>query len=377
MPRECLAAARRVVVKVGSRLLRDSPVARPGAIADELAQLRETRGVEAAIVSSGSIALGMRALKMKSRPRELPRLQAAAAVGQKTLMQNWERAFAAHGTEVGQVLLTHDDVAHRTRFLNARHALAALFELSVVPVINENDTVSVEEIQFGDNDALAALVCNLVGADALVILTDVEGLLEGLADGAPGTRRSVVRDIDTEAAPLVVTNKADGVGTGGMASKIAAARIATASGVPTVLAKGSLPGILGAVLSGQDVGTLFVPPRQRLGSRKHWLAHAARPQGKLSVDQGAATAVRDKGRSLLPSGIVAIEGTFPMGAAVIVVGPDGQEIARGLAGYSSEDLQRIRGARSADIGAILGYKYLDEVIHRDDLVLSDPRKNAP
>ncbi len=367
-PRERLARARRVVVKVGSRLLRESPVGRPAAIADEIASLRAARGLEVVVVSSGAIALGLKELGIAERPKELPRLQAAAAVGQGRLMQLWEGAFAAHDLVVGQVLLTHDDVDDRGRFLSARHALGALLDLKAVPIVNENDTVSVDEIKFGDNDRLAALVCNLVSADALVILTDVNGLHDG-DPARGGTRIPLVRDVDAEAAPVAGGTSAGGVGTGGMASKVAAAKIAGKSGVPTVVAPGRTQGVLAAVLGGADLGTLFLPSEARLQSRKQWIAFAARPQGSVVVDDGARAALVEKQKSLLPSGIREVRGRFAIGDAIGVVDAAGHEFARGLAGYSSEELDKIRGKRSTDIEAILGYKYLDEVIHRDDLVI--------
>jgi glutamate 5-kinase len=361
-----LRRARRVIVKVGSRLLKDSPAARPAALADELAGLRARRGLQTVVVSSGAIALGGHVLKLGERPRELPRLQAVAAVGQNVLMQHWERAFAAHGLTVGQILLTHADLADRARFLNARHALQALLELGVVPIINENDTVAVEEIKFGDNDRLAALVCNLVSADALIMLTDVDGLHDAPPDQG-GKRIPLVRDVDTEAAP--VAGRGSDVGTGGMASKVQAAKIAGKSGVPTVVASGRQGGVLDAVLEGQEIGTLFLPSEERLRSRKHWIAFAQRPAGAVVVDDGAKLALVEKRRSLLPSGIQEVRGGFSIGDAIGVLDVTGHEFARGLAGYGAGEVQKIAGKRSADIERILGYKYLDEVIHRDDLVI--------
>jgi glutamate 5-kinase len=364
--RDRLARARRVVIKIGSRLINEDPVGRPNAVAAEVAALRG-RGVSAVVVSSGAIALGRQALGLAARPAELPRLQAAAAVGQGRLMQAWERAFASFGIPVGQILLTHDDVRARDRFLAARHAIAALLEdFGAVPIINENDTVATDEIKFGDNDGLAALVTNLVGAEALVILTDVNGLHD--ADpGAGGQRIRVVTDIDRETA--AAGGSASGLGTGGMASKVQAAKIAGRSGIPTVVAEGRRPDIVQAILSGEDLGTIFVPSEERLASRKHWIAYALRPAGSLVVDAGARAALVDGRKSLLPSGVRRVAGRFDAGEAVRVIDEEGREIGRGLCAYSSEELERIRGKRSADIEGILGYKNLDEVIHRDDLVI--------
>ena len=365
MTRE-LGRIKRVVVKVGSRLLKESPVGRPAAIADELGQLHAERGIVPIVVSSGAIALGLKVLALAERPRELPRLQAVAAVGQRVLMQNWERAFEPHGLPVGQVLLTHADLADRARFLSARHTLQALLDLGVVPIINENDTVAVEEIKFGDNDRLAALVASLGSADVLVVLTDVDGLHDA-PPHAGGTRIPLVRDVDREAVPLA--GGSSEVGTGGMASKVQAAKIAGRSGIPTIVAPGRRQGVVAAALAGEDVGTLFLPSEERLKSRKHWIAYAQRPAGAVVVDDGAKVALVDKRKSLLPSGIREVRGRFAIGDAISVLDPSGHEFARGLAGDAAEEVERILGKRSADIEGILGYKYLDEVIHRDDLVV--------
>ncbi|HET7502098.1 MAG TPA: glutamate 5-kinase [Kofleriaceae bacterium] len=363
-PRARLTAARRVVVKIGSRLLADSPAGRPAAIADQIAVLRRS-GIEVLVVSSGAIALGVRRLRLPGRPHDLPGLQAAAAVGQSRLMQHWEHAFAVHDVSIGQVLLTHDDLGDRRRFLSARLTLRALLDHGVVPIINENDTVATEEIKFGDNDQLAGLVVNLIGADALVMLTDVEGVRD-----ASGVRIPIVHDIDREAAP-VAGGSASGVGSGGMASKVSSARIVTRTGVPAVVASGREPDVLPRVLAGADLGTLFVPGPDVLSARKHWIAYGARPAGRVVVDDGAAHALRDHGRSLLPAGVVAVEGEFDLGdtVSVVVAGTPGVELARGLAAYPAADLRKISGLQSAAIEATLGYKSIDEAIHRDDLVI--------
>jgi glutamate 5-kinase len=372
-PRRQLTQVRRVVVKIGSRLIADSPAGRPAAIADQVVQLRR-RDVEVLLVSSGAIALGVRRLRLPGRPHELPALQAAAAVGQSRLMQHWEHAFAVHDLVIGQVLLTHDDLGDRRRFLSARLTLRALLDHGVVPIVNENDTVATEEIKFGDNDQLAALVCNLVSADALVILTDVEGVRD-----AAGVRMPIIHDIEREAAP-VATGSTSGVGSGGMASKVGSARIVIRTGIPAIVAPGREPDVLPRVLAGADLGTLFVPGPDVLSARKHWIAYGTKPAGRLVVDAGAARALRDHGRSLLPAGIVAVEGDFDLGDTVsIVVAPDSgsagatasdaPELARGLAAYPAADLRKISGLQSSAIEARLGYKSIDEAIHRDDLVI--------
>lgn len=358
-----LAGVRRVVVKIGSRLLAESPAGRPAAIADQVAHLR-ARGLEVVIVSSGAISLGVRALGLTGRPTDLPTLQAAAAVGQNRLMQQWQHAFAAHEIVIGQVLLTHDDLGDRSRFLSARNTLRALLDQKVVPIINENDTVATEEIKFGDNDQLAALVCNLASADLLIILTDVEGVR-----GGDGLRLPVIRDIDREAAPVAGHASGDGIGSGGMASKVSSARMVTRTGIPAVVAPGRLPTVLLDVVAGEDLGTLFIPRGDVLSARKHWIAYGSRPAGRLVVDDGARRALVELGKSLLPRGIVAVDGDFGLGETVSVLTGDGAEFARGLAAYDADALRKIRGLRSADIEATLGYRSLDEAIHRDDLVI--------
>ena len=362
-PRFTLTLARRVVVKIGSRLLAESPAGRPAAIADQVAELRK-RGLEVIVVSSGAIALGVRALGLPGRPVELASLQASASIGQSRLMQHWEHAFAVHSLLIGQVLLTHDDLGDRRRFLSARMTLRALLDLGAVPIINENDTVATEEIKFGDNDQLAALVCNLVSADLLIILTDVEGVR-----GADGVRMPIVTDIERQAAPVAGASTSDGVGSGGMASKVASARIVTRTGVSAVVAPGREPNVLLDVTSGNDVGTLFVPGTDVLSSRKHWIAYGAKPNGRLTVDAGAVRALADDGRSLLPAGIITVHGEFGLGETVSVVTIEGREFARGLCAYDATDLRKIQGLQSADIEATLGFRATSAAIHRDDLVI--------
>jgi glutamate 5-kinase len=362
--RAVLSAARRVVVKIGSRLLAEDPVGRISALAAEAATLRD-RKIRCVIVSSGAIALGMKRLQLESRPTTMPQLQAAAAIGQGHLMQHYDRAFAEHGLAVGQMLLTHDDFGDRGRFLTARHTLGALVDYGAVPIINENDTVAIEEIKFGDNDQLAALVTNLVEAEALIILTDVAGLLD--RSGA------LIPEVDDPDAftKLAGGSEKGGVGTGGMASKLAAAKIARRFGTTTVIVSGREPNAIARVMAGEALGTLFKPSpqAQALGSRKHWIAYALKPMGSIVVDDGARRALVDNHRSLLPSGIQLVRGVFGPGALVSVVGSDGAEFARGLVGYSADEIERIRGRKAREIATVLGYRYVDEVIHRDDLVI--------
>lgn len=361
--RGLLANARRVVVKIGSRLLAESPAGQPAAIADQVAGLRH-RGVEVVIVSSGAIAMGIKALRLPSRPTDLPGLQAAAAVGQSRLMQHWQHAFAPHDLLIGQVLLTHDDLGDRRRFLSARLTLRALLDQGVVPIINENDTVAVEEIKFGDNDQLAALVSSLVSADALLILTDVNGVWDDA-----GVRIPVVRDVDREAAPVAGASRKDGVGSGGMASKVQSAKMVTRLGIPAVVGPGRHPRVVVELLEGADLGTVFLPGPDLVSRRKHWIAYGARPLGRIVIDGGASRALVEQGTSLLPRGITAVEGEFGAGELVSIVTGDGHELARGLSAYDAAALRKIQGLHSSHIEATLGYRSLDEAIHRDDLVL--------
>ncbi|HET6613931.1 MAG TPA: glutamate 5-kinase [Kofleriaceae bacterium] len=361
------ASARRIVVKVGSRLIADSPAGSPATIADDLARLRADRGIEAAIVTSGAIALGVRALGLDSRPRDLPHLQAAAAVGQGRLLRSWEHALSAHRITGAQVLLTHDDLADRRRFLNARHALLALLDAGVIPVVNENDTVGIEEIRYGDNDLLAALVANLISADALIILTDVEGVLSS-ADN--GTRIPVIHDADQVRSDMFAGPDPGGPGSGGMASKVKAAASAARHGVATCVVPGTRPHAVRDTLAGADIGTLFLPPADsRLTSRRHWIAYAQKPVGRLIIDEGARAAVAEGKNSLLAAGVLDVRGEFSRGDIVSLLDASENELARGVAAYSAADIRAIRGLHSADIETRLGYKYLNAVIHRDDLVV--------
>jgi glutamate 5-kinase len=358
---------RRVVIKVGSKsLVGGDDGHRFEALAAQIAAMTDRTGTASRrsvlIVSSGAIALGRDALGLSRRPTEIAQLQACAAVGQSRLMRAWETAFAPHRIPVAQLLLTHADLVDRERYLNARAALDALWELGAVPIINENDTVAVEEIKFGDNDQLAAMVATLAGADLLVLLTDVEGLLDG-----DGKRVPLIADAG-EASKLALPEGSD-LGTGGMSSKVEAARRASKRGVPVVIADARDPRILARVLGGEDVGTLFAPIGTRLASRKHWIAYTLRPRGVLLLDAGATHAIRSGNRSLLPAGVIGVRGDFEPGDAITLCDPSGVELARGLARYGTRDVAKIAGARTKDIAAILGFHGGDEIVHRDDLVI--------
>ncbi|MEN9799498.1 MAG: hypothetical protein RL653_3195 [Pseudomonadota bacterium] len=371
MSRSSLSQARRVVVKIGTGALTNSTgrFSRDHlhALCADLLSAASAR--ELVVVSSGAIALGVERLRYPERPRDVPGKQACAAVGQSRLMRAWEDAFEDGNRTVAQVLLTHDDVQDRRRYLNARHALLRLLADGVIPIINENDTVSVDELKFGDNDALAGLVTGLVEADLLVILSDVEGLYTADPRVDPAARRL---DVVPELTPEVLSlggGSGSTVGTGGMATKLRAAARAVEVGAHCVIASGRVPGRLGQVLAGEDVGTLFLRREHRRGARSAWIAHALHPRGALVVDAGARTAVVEGKRSLLPSGLRAVEGQFAEGDPVDLRVEGGAPFARGLAAYPADELRRIAGHKSADIEALLGYRSLDEAVHRDDLVL--------
>jgi glutamate 5-kinase len=321
------------------------------------------------VVSSGAIALGVERLGLPARPRDIPGKQACAAVGQSRLVQAYEEAFGRADRLVAQVLLTHGDVQDRRRYLNVKHTLAHLLEAGVVPIINENDTVSVDELKFGDNDTLAALVAGVAEADALVILSDVEGLFT--ADPRQDALAQLLPFVDAITPALLAGAGGAGssVGTGGMATKLRAAARVTELGIRCVITSGSVPGRLRSVLSGEPVGTLFEVATTRRSARTAWIAHALKPRGTLRVDVGAREAIVSGKRSLLPSGIRAVEGDFGRGDPVDLVDEQGQAFARGLSSYEASELRRIAGLRSAEIESVLGYRYLDEAVHRDDLAM--------
>ncbi|QDE88629.1 glutamate 5-kinase [Myxococcus xanthus] len=369
--RTALRSARRVVVKIGTNALTNATGRFNRQHFDALGQdlLWAAQGRELLVVSSGAIALGVERLGLPSRPRDIPGKQACAAVGQSRLMQAYEEAFAAHGKAVAQVLLTHEDVQERRRYLNVKHTLERLLTAGVVPVINENDTVSVDELKFGDNDTLAGLVAGVVDADALVLLSDVEGLYTGDPRRDAGAELlATVMQVTPEVLALA-TGTSSGVGTGGMSTKVRAAARASESGIHCVITSGAVPGRLRAVLEGADVGTLFESTGSRRSARAAWIAHALRARGTLTVDAGAREAIVTGKRSLLPSGVRGVEGDFGRGDPVDLVDAEGTVFARGLAAYDANELRRIAGHRTADIEAVLGYRYLDEAVHRDDLAV--------
>ena len=355
--RASLARARRVIVKIGSRTLASDRKVYER-LAAAVASLHE-EGRAVVIVSSGAIALGTRKLGYRARPKEMARLKASAAAGQSVLMQAYEEAFAPRKLTIAQVLLTHADLADRVRGNNARAALGALLDAGAIPILNENDSVAVDEIRFGDNDQLSAMVAPLVDAELLFLLSDVEGVLD-----ASGARGRVVRDVEREALPLVRASAANSVGSGGMASKIEAARRATLAGANVVVADARQDGVIEAAVRGEDVGTLFVKSPKRMSAKKHWIAFTLRPRGDVVLDRGAADAVRAKGTSVLPVGVLGVRGDFRAGDSVRLLDPDAKEIGRGLARYPAVEAVLVAGKTRGDLEVDRAV-----LVHRDELVV--------
>jgi glutamate 5-kinase len=367
-----LAGARRAVVKIGSSLLTNAGAGLDrGAIADwarQVAALR-ARGIEVLVVSSGAIAEGMKRLGWTRRPHAVNELQAAAAVGQMGLVQMWESCFAEQGLHTAQVLLTHEDLGDRRRYLNARTTLKSLVALGVVPVINENDTVVVDEIRFGDNDTLGALVTNLIEADALVILTDQKGLYSADPRAHPQATLVAHGRAGDPAIEAMAGGAGTHIGRGGMLTKVLAAKRAARSGAHTAIAWGREPEVLPRLFSGESVGTLLAAETAPLAARKQWLADHLKPAGRIRVDAGAAKALTVNGKSLLAIGAVAVDGSFERGEVVSLVDPEGREIARGLVNYGAAETARILRKPTGEIESILGYLAEPELIHRDNLVV--------
>lgn len=371
MEQRPFSPVRRIVVKIGSSSL-IYPTGRPNltqieSLARQLADLYN-RGKEVLLVSSGAIGLGLNRLGRTRRPKTIPEKQAAAAVGQGILIHIYERCFSEYNIPVGQVLLTREDFADRKRFLNARNTMETLLKMGVLPIINENDTVAVEEIRLGDNDNLAALVGGLVSADLLILLSDIDGLYEGDPRAAGARLIPEVREITPE-LERVAAGPQSSLGTGGMITKIQAARIAMHSGMIMVLAAAAEKDVVRRVADGEPLGTVFWP-QTRLEDRKRWIAFSAAVQGKIYVDEGAARALLQKGKSLLPSGVVAVEGNFEVGNTVSICAPGGIEIARGITNFSAGEINTIKGAKTKDLERLLGYKAGEEVVHRNNLVLN-------
>ena len=373
MNRQKLTTSRRWVIKVGSAMVtaRGQGLDR-AAIADWCTQIAALRkeGRQVVLVSSGAVAEGMARLGLRKRPDTLHGLQAAAAVGQMGLVRAYESAFAEHGLHAAQVLLTHEDVSDRGRYLNARGTLKTLLDLGVVPVVNENDTVATDEIRLGDNDTLGALTVNLIEAEVLVILTDQDGLYD--ADPRQNPQAALVSEAslsDTRLIAMAADSKGE-LGRGGMRTKLTAAHWAARSGAATVIAHGRAPNALLRIAAGESIGSLLLPAQTVMAARKRWIAGQLKVRGRLHLDAGAARVLREQGRSLLPVGVTAADGNFDRGDLVLCVDGEGREVARGLVNYSAGETAKIIGVPSAEIGARLGYPGESELIHRDDMVVA-------
>ena len=367
-----LREVKRVVIKIGSRVLTagsdvlHNEVFRN--VAKNISGLKQ-EGYEIIVVSSGAVAAGRKSLTCIEQPVSIPQKQASAAIGQVRLMRLYEDCFNTHGHNTAQVLLTHDALSDRKKFLNARNTLFTLLHCGIIPIINENDSVVVDEIKFGDNDILSALVTNLVDADLLLILTDRDGLFAQDPERCENATLIKVVEKITKEIETLAKGSSSSVGTGGMISKIDAAKKASIYGIPTIVVNGNTKNIITGVFKGEDVGTFFLPSQSKLSSRKHWIAFNLKPKGTLIVDDGAKQAVVKMGKSLLSSGLLDVKGNFKFGDPVKCVDSNGVEFARGLINYRAEEVFRLRGLHSRDIKKVLGYKYYDEIIHRDDLVV--------
>jgi len=369
---DVLRDRRSIIVKLGSMIL----AAPQGgvdqdlidALAAEMADLRQN-GYRFVIVSSGAILMGLQEMGQSTTPRAMKVKQALSAIGQSKLMHAYDEAFSRHGIKVGQMLLTREGLEDRKRFVNSRNTLEALKRMGVIPVINENDSIAVEEIMFGDNDFLSSMVVNLTDADLLVILTDIAGLYDRDPRLGEGRLIEVVEEVDEKI--LGIAGGPGDSGSGGMSSKVMAAKRTARMGIPTVIADGRTPGNLTRILKAEPAGTLFLPARDKLASRKHWIAYSAGIKGTLVLDDGAVRAVVEGKRSLLPAGIKDVRGSFEQGGLVQCVDQDGGEVARGFTSFSADHIRLIMGKHSEEIREILGFFPGEEVIHRDDLVLKE------
>ena len=369
---ELLRPVKRVVVKVGSGVLTTSHGLNKRVIndlTDDVCGLKK-RGIEVILVSSGAIASGLKKIGMAKRPESISHQQAVAAIGQSTLMMVYERAFGRHGQRVAQVLITRDDLHHRRRYLNARNTLFTLLSWKIVPIINENDTVVVDEIKFGDNDNLSAMVTNLTESQLLINLTDIDGFFDKDPRKHKDARPIGVVEKVNKKVMRYASSIPGFLGTGGMAAKIKAAQKVAFAGAPTIIANGLKRGILSNIFMGKEEGTIFMPRDAALCSRKHWIAFTRSPKGELLVDRGAEAALLQRGKSLLPSGIKEVRGKFSLGDSVVLLNEDMEALAVGMVNYDSSDIEKIMGLKSRDIESRLGFKHDDEVIHRDNLVLT-------
>jgi len=365
--------ARRVVIKAGSGMLTGNDGLNTKVInnlSSEICGLREN-GIEVVLVSSGAIASGLKKLGLTKRPKSISKKQATAAVGQSSLMMAYEKAFARCGKMVAQILITRDDFNNRNRYLNARNTIFTLLAWEITPIINENDTVAFDEIKFGDNDNLSAMVANMTEANLLINLTDIDGLFDkDPRENKDARLISVVERINSDVIRYAGANPG-ALGTGGMVSKIKAARKVTLRGIPAIIANGRRQDVLQDIFNGKDIGTLFLPQENSLCGRKHWIAFSKAPKGRLVIDRGAADALRKNGKSLLPSGIREVTGSFVRGDSVVILDNEKREVAVGMTNYSSDEVKKIKGLKSSEIETVLGHKDEDEVIHRDNLAVTD------
>jgi glutamate 5-kinase len=363
---------KRLVVKIGSNILASwsegLDMERIQAIADDVSAVSD-KGHQVVIVSSGAVAAGMRKLDLKQKPKQIVLKQAAAAVGQSSLMWAYEKCFSAHRKKVAQVLLTREDFSHRERYINSRNTLITLLSYGIIPIINENDTVATDEIRFGDNDHLASLVAGLIEAERFVILSDVEGFFTD--DPRRNPKAQLIGYVEEITPELEERAGGSGtvVSTGGMYSKLIAAKRSTNNGITVNIVNGRNRGVISSLIGGVHQGTEFRAKKSRLSSRKGWIAHGSKAKGGIHIDEGAAKALRYGGKSLLPPGIVSLSGKFEAGATVYCVDPTGNRIAKGLTNYSSSEIEKIKGRKTSEIEKFLGYRYSDEVIHRDNLVM--------
>ncbi|MEE2780241.1 MAG: glutamate 5-kinase [Myxococcota bacterium] len=366
-PREGLKSVHRVVVKLGSTTV-SSPVFSD--LMEDLQACRE-RGVEVVIVTSGAVAAGMKVTGAMDRPTVLAEIQALAAVGQAAVMGWYNEAFSRHGVHCAQLLLTHEGISHRKHLLNIRRTFDAVLSRGIVPVVNENDTVAVEELRFGDNDRLASALASVVEAGAVILLSDIDALYDGDPRQDEGARPiPEVMEIDQQIRSVAQGQGTD-LGTGGMASKVAAAELSMAAGIPLIVASGSETSVVSRLLSGEALGTCFNPKGRIVGRRRHWIGFLSKIQGSVTVDPGAVVALKDRGSSLLSIGVTGVEGVFDRGDAVAIVGPEGAEVGRGIVGYGSAELDLIAGSASDEAARILNVTVGNPVIHRNDLLLTD------
>ena len=369
--KETLTNVKRVLIKIGSAVLTgenglDLQIIEQ--LVDEIAHLTKD-GYQIVIVTSGAIASGKHRMGITGKLKSMPQKQALAAIGQSRLMRVYSNSFGKYGIFIAQILLTMSDLTDRQRYLNVRNTLSTIIDWGVIPIINENDSVAVDEIKFGDNDHLAAMITNIMDAQLLINLTSTEGLYDHNPTGSKKAKLITLVKEFTEEIESAATEETSSVGLGGMKSKVIAAKKVTASGIPCLIAPGKKKGVLHDIFAGKEIGTLFLPASEHMSSRKYWIAFTLRPRGKLFLDDGATMAILEEGKSLLPSGIINTEGDFSIGDPVTCVNSEGTPFAKGLVNYNSVEIKKIMGLKSSKIEQVLGYKDYDEIIHRDNLAV--------